>query len=449
VFHRFSTLFDQKRLAGGAFALAVTQFGASLAGLVRDRILFQTFPPGSGITDVYFASFRPSDFLFQACIVSALGTVLVPVLAAHHAHGRADERDKVLSGTMYVGAMAFGVIALLLAAFLPRVAPYLVAFEGERLELYVRFGRLALLSNFLFVFGSTLGQHLITVQRYWVYGLTPILYTVGTILGTILLTPSYGAYGPMLGTVAGALVYALVRAAGVLHSGARFRRTLWHPELKGMGWLMLPRVLSLGALQLQLLLFDRFGSGLATGSVSVNLASRNFQSVAVGCVGIALAQAVYSPLSQAAARGDVKAYVVYLKKALLLVVGLTVPCAVALVLLAPVAATLVSIEEVFAVFRWTLLFYAVSIPFESANHLLLRSYYALRDTLLPALSAVAAGLMACVAAWVLLPDMGVYALGIGFTVGQVMQTGMLGAFLPWRLRMLKKGNPGKPEKTVR
>lgn len=430
--------FDQKRLAGGAFALAVTQFGASLAGLVRDNVLFTSFPPKTGITDVYFASFRPSDFLFQACILSALGTVLVPVLAGHHAHGRARERDSVLSATMFLGAAVFGVIALVLAAAFPWIAPSLVRFEGQQLELYVAFGRLALLSNFLFVFGSTLGQHLITVQRYWVYGLTPILYTLGTIVGAAFLTGPFGAYGPMLGTVLGAVAYVIFRAGAVLHNGARFRFRFWHPDFSSMLALMLPRVLSLGILQLQLLVFDTLGSGLEKGAISLNLASRNFQSVLVGVVGIALAQAVYSPLSQSAARGDRPAFRAYLRRALLFTLALTVPGAIVLVLMAPVAAMLVNIGQFLPIFRYALLFYALSIPFESVNHLLLRGYYALRDTLYPALSATAAGLVSILVAWLLVDRFGVFALGMGFTAGQMLHTATLGALLPARLSAVER-----------
>lgn len=433
---RMFSLFDQRRLLGGTFILAVTQLGASVAGLLRDRVMYQTFP-GLGVTDVYFASFRPSDFLFQACIASALGTVLVPMLAGYRTKGETQEAAALLSATMNLGAIVFGVLGLALAVALPWVAPFLVQFEGEKLATYIQFGRLALLSNFLFVFGSTLGQHLITEQRYWLYGITPILYTIGTIFGTMVLTPHIGAYGPIVGTVIGAFVYAVVRAADVYATGVRFLPVVWHTEFPAMGWLMLPRVISLGALQLQLLFFDAFGSGLEQGAITINAAARNFESVVVGAVGIALAQAVYSPLSQAAARLDRGLYVHYLKRALFYAVILTVPGAVALVFLAPVAAWLVSLSHVLPVFSVALLVYAVAIPFESLNHLLLRAYYALKDTLLPAISTLMAGGTAVAVAWALLPQYGVFAIAGGFVAGQVVQTVGLGIMLKPRLRKMR------------
>jgi putative peptidoglycan lipid II flippase len=410
----------QNRLIGGAFVLAVTQFAASLAGLVRDNILNSTFP-GLSTVDIYISSFRPSDLLFQMTIMAGLSTVLVPLLARYKAHDDHDETSNLLSSVMAAGSIAFGLMALVLAVFMPKIAPLLVGFEGDDLALYIRFARIALLTNFLFVAGNALGQYLITVQRYWVYGWTPVIYTIGTIFGTIVLTPVYGQEGPMLGTLIGAIVYVLLRLAGSIHAGFRFRPVLWHPDLKKMGWLMLPRMLALGALQMELLVFDKFASGLDAGSVTINANARNFESVLVGVVGIALAQSAFPLLSHAAAKKEWDRFRIYLQKGIKTVLALTIPGAVVLVLMAPIAARLVHLQHVLPVFGMALLVYAIAIPFESLNHLLLRSFYALHKTTTPAIFSVLNGTVAIFASWMLVPSMGVYALAAGFTAGQVVQ----------------------------
>ncbi len=410
----------QNRLIGGALVLAVTQFAASLAGLVRDNILNRTFP-GLSTVDVYISSFRPSDLLFQMTIMAGLSTVLVPLLARYKAHDNHDETSRLLSSVTAAGSIAFGLMALVLAMLMPRIAPLLVGFEGDDLALYIRFARIALVTNFLFVAGNAFGQYLITVQKYWVYGWTPVIYTIGTIFGTVVLTPIYGQEGPMLGTLIGAIVYVLLRLAGSIHAGFRFHLVLWHPDLKQMGWLMLPRMAALGALQLQLLVFDSFASGLDAGSVTINANARNFESVLVGVVGIALAQSAFPLLSNAAAKKEWARYAIYLKKGIRTVLGLTIPGAIVLVLMAPVAARLVHLQDVLPVFGMSLLVYAIAIPFESLNHLLLRSFYALHRTTTPAVFSVLNGLIAILVSWMLVPSMGVYALAAGFTAGQVVQ----------------------------
>ena len=431
---RLPRFLSQNHIIGGTVILALTQFGASFMGLIRDSVFNRVL--SEGVTDVYFAAFRPSDFLFQTCIMAAMGTVLVPVLAGHKAHGRKDEISKVLSGSMFLGGLVFGLIALVLALALPYVAPLLVSFQGEKLALYISFGRIVLLSNFLLVFGNTLGQYLITSQRYWIYGITPIIYTLGTVLGALFLTPYVGDFGPIVGTVAGAAIYVLLRLIVALRIGFKPVSKVWHPDFPGMGALMLPRILSLGAMQLQLLFFDKVASGLAEGSVSINVYARNFQSVLVGVTGIALAQSAYSLLGQSAAWKNEKLFKKYMTWGIGVLLLITIPGSVALVLLAPIVARVIGIESI-KIFSMALLVYSISIPFESMNHLLLRAFYATKLTLIPALASVANAIVAVGTATYFSSTMGLYAIGLGFTAGHIVQLLALAVMLPHALKRVR------------
>ncbi|MDP7477180.1 MAG: lipid II flippase MurJ [Candidatus Peribacteraceae bacterium] len=426
---RITSPLSQNRILGGAAVLACMQLGASIMGLIRDRTLAATFP-GLDTVDVYIASFRPSDLCFQMMIMAGFSVALVPMLAAYHANDKNQEMHKLLSSVVSLAAFVFGVVAVILCIFMNQIAPYLVSFSGDSLKLYIDFARLALITNFLFVFGNAFGQYLITVQKYWIYGLTPMFYTLGTILGTIYLTPHVGAYGPMYGTLGGAILYVLLRLGAV----GSFRITLSiHPDLKELLSLMWPRMLALGALQAQLLLFDKVASGLDVGSITINAYARNFQAVAVGVAGIALAQSAFSLLSQAASMKEKKRYYIYLRKGVWMLLAMTIPGSIALVFLAPVAASLVSLSHVLPVFALCLTFYAISIPFESINHLLLRAFYATKHTITPAIFSVINGLTAIGTAWYLAPKFGIYSLAIGFAVGQGIQLLGLAVMLPRRV----------------
>lgn len=414
----------------GTVILAATQLLASVAGLLRDRMLTATFP-GLGVVDVYLAAFRPSDLLFQAAVMSAMGTVLVPILAGYHARNDREGMDRVLSGSMVVGGLVFGAIALLLALALPWLQPVLAGgFTGDDARLYVTFGSLALLSNFLFVFGTALGQYLITEERYLAYGITPVLYTLGTIAGTILLTPWLGAYGPMVGTLLGAVLYVTVRLVAVLRAGAKLSLVFWHPDLKDMGRLMLPRILSLSAFQAQLLFLDGLATYLPAGSVTISNYARNFQSVLVGVVGIAVAQTVYAPLSKTAATRNDEAFDRLYRIGWISILALTVPGALVLWLAAPVAAWLVHLTAVLPLFALTLGVFALSVPLESLTHLQYRAFYAYKHTLWPSLAGIAGGAGAIVSAWLFIDQLGVVSLALGYAVGELLQVAVLAALLP-------------------
>ena len=402
-------------------------------------MLAKTFP-GLDVVDVYISAFRPSDLLFQMCIMAGFSVALVPLLAQYKAKDDQQQMNHFLSGVVAVAALAFGALALVFAIIFPQVAPMLTQFTGDSLELYIRFGRIALLTNFLFVFGNAFGQYLITVQRYWIYGVTPMLYTLGTIVGTLYFTPVFGPFGPIYGTLCGAIAYVIIRFVGVALAGFRPHRTLWHPDLSEVGRLMLPRMVALGALQLELLMFDTVASGLESGSVTVNAYARNFQSVVVGIAGIALAQSAFSLLSQSASRREFSRFWIYLRKGIFILLILTIPGAVLLAVLAPFAAWLVHLGHVLPVFTTCLSLYALSIPFESINHLLLRSFYSLKHTVTPAILSVINGTVAIAVAAFLAPRYGVYSLAIGFTTGQVVQLIGLSVLLPRRVRLLESSD---------
>lgn len=427
-----ASLFSQDRIAGGAFVLAVTGLLASVCGFLRDQAFSIMFPLDKdplGVASVYIAAFRPSDLLFQLFVMSCLSVVVVPFLASHIAHGRRDEMSRLTSSTMVVFGAAFGIVALVMTVAFPWIAPHIVKFRGETLSLYVRFGQIAFLTNFLFVFGNTIGQYLIAAQRYWIYGLTPIVWALCTIGGIYLLSPLIGPLGPITGTVIGTLVYVVLRFWAAARSGYRAflpETALLHHELAHMGWLIIPRMAALGALQLQLLLLDRLASGLGTSSVALNQFARNFESVIPGIVGIAIAQSAFSLLSQHAARGDHRTFIATMRKGLLMNLALSIPGALALAACAGIAAWLMRLSpESAPVFIASLLIYAVAVPFESVNHVILRSFYALKNTGWPALSSAVSCLAAVTTGTLLLSGLGIFALAWAYVIGQVSQTLLL------------------------
>lgn len=431
-----TSLLSERRIAGGAAVLALTSLVASACGFLRDQAFSIMFPLDKdplGVASVYIAAFRPSDLLFQILVMSCLSVVVVPFLASHLAHDRKEEMNKILTSTMFMFSLVFGVVALGAAIFFPQLAPHMVKFEGESLELYITFGRIALLTNFLFVFGNALGQYLIAVQRYWLYGLTPIIWSLGTILGTYFLTPYFGALGPMIGTVIGTLLYLILRAAAVYRAGFQIqisRQSLFHGELTHMGLLIIPRMAALGALQLQLLLLDRLASGLGNHMVAVNQFASNFESVIPGIVGIAIAQSSFSALSQSAALQNMDKLAGQVRKSLLFNLALAIPGAVCLALMSHVAAWMMHLgPTVSGTFIRALLIYAIAVPFESTNHIILRTFYALKNTGWPALSSVVSGAAAVTTGTLLLPSLGIYALAVAYVTGQLCQTAFLGSAL--------------------
>ncbi len=418
-----------KNIFKGTVILAVTQLGASVAGLFRDRLLASTFPD-LAVVDAYIAAFRPSDLLFQVLVMSAIGMILVPLLTREHHRGDTEGIANLLGASMGLGCLVFGAVAVILIVTLPILAPWLVDFRGEQLQLYINFARIVLISDLFMVIGNTAGQELVRSERYWVYGITPIIYSLGTIAGTLFLTTWIGPYGPIAGTAAGSLLYAAWRLLAVSWSGIPLRLRLWHAAIADMGWMALPRMVALGTLQIRLLILDTLASSLPTGAITINAYARNVQSVVVGVIGIALAQAIFSPMSQAAVQGNERKFHDYLRRGSFFMLLLTVPGALLLSLMPDVIADIVNLTHVVRAFAPVLVLYAMSTPVESLSHLLIRAFFALQNTRLPAVAHVANAMVAVALSWSLLPTYGLLAIPIGFIAGHAVQLLILWWNLP-------------------
>ena len=78
--------------------------------------------------------------------------------------------------------------------------------------------------------------------------------------------------------------------------------------------------------------------------------------------------------------------------------------------------------------------FAISIPFESLTHLLSRAIYATHHTLLQVLASLAGVGITVGATQLLLAELGIVAIPVGFAIGQVGKVVLLALALAVRLR---------------
>jgi putative peptidoglycan lipid II flippase len=320
-------------------------------------------------------------------------------------------------------------------------------FAGEQRELYVALFRLMLATPILFAASLTLGQVLLAEQRFFWYGVAPLLYNGGIIAGTLAFSGSLGIYGPAIGAVIGAAIHLGSRFIGL--RGSRFRVRLgWEARggsvresVREFVRLMLPKMISHPVEPMTFLFFTNVASGLAAGSVTVVSYARNFQSVPVSLIGVAFALAIFPALSTAHATGDRRGFLRLLGSQALTIGVITSLAAVALVVVAEVAIRVLLGGGAFGpedVSRTALVLgaFALSIPFESLSHLLSRAIYATRHTLLQVLASLAGLVVTIAATLALLPGSGVVAIPLGFAIGQAAKVGLLAIALALRLRTL-------------
>jgi putative peptidoglycan lipid II flippase len=301
-----------------------------------------------------------------------------------------------------------------------------------------------LVTPILFAASLTLGQVLLAEQRFFWYGIAPLLYNGGIIIGTVAFSDALGIYGPAIGAVIGATIHLVSRFIGL--RGSRFRIGLgWEggtPAIREFVRLMVPKMVSHPVEPMTFLFFTAVASSLAAGSVTAVSFARNFQSVPVSLVGVAFALAVFPALSTAFATGDRRGFLRLLWTNLASITVVTVAAAIGLIVVGELAIRVLLGGGAFddrdvALVATTLAAFALSVPFESLSHLLSRAIYATRHTVLQVLASLA-GLGITVGATLLLVDgAGIVAIPLGFTIGQAGKTALLALALAIRLRTVR------------
>ena len=427
----------QNLLLHSSLTLTLTGSLSYALGLIRDKTFAYQFG-ASSVLDVYNAAFVVPDFIFAVLVSGALAAAFVPIFTA------LDEKSRVKS-FIYINQVLswllilLSIFSLIFAFFLPSLVEYLVpGFDISQRAQYILTTRILLIAPFFFTLSNTFGNALLSTRDFLWYGLAPVMYNVGIVLGALILVPLLGWSGLVIGTVMGALLHMLMRAQAVWRYGFRPRINLTvSAEIKETAWLMLPKMAQIGAWQLMLWWFIRLASQSGEGSVTIYNFAYNFQSVPVSLIGIAIALASFSRLSHLSAHGDFTEFGVIVKRESFRILWITTLAGLAL---AAIAHPLVNFflgggkfsDEAVTSTALLLTVYAISVPLESLMHLLSRAHYALKNTWWPSLVHIVSIACAMYLSYLLLPNVGLFALPIAFSSGFALQCILL-SFSLWRL----------------
>ena len=433
-------------LPAGGLLLSVLLLGSYLTGLLRDRIFARTFGAGAEL-DAYNAAFVLPELTFDVIVASGLAAPFVPIFLQLRRSGA--EPANQFGQSILTGALAVMTVAAVLLFILAPLTTDVIApgFTGALRETYVALFRAMLLTTILFAASFTLGEVLIAERRFLAYGSAPLLYNLGIVVGTVLLSGPFGIFGAAYGAVLGAGLHLAVRLIGLRGSTFRARlRFRDSPSVRSFLRLMLPKMASHPVEPLTFLFFTRVATGLGAGSVTAVSFARNFQSVPVTVIGVALALAAFPALSAAWAAGDRQGFVRGLVRDALTIAFLTCGAAVVLFVVSELVIRVFlgggAFDEAdIALTAGTLAIFALSVPIESLTHLLSRAIYATRHTMLQVLSSLAGFAVTIGATLALRDDLGLAAVPIGFAVGLALKLLLLTASLAFRLRTARAGEP--------
>ena len=428
-------------LLHSSWSLTLTSGFSYFFGLVRDRIFAHTFGL-SRTLDIYNAAFVLPDLLQSLFIGTALSAAFVPIFTKLYDEKKTLGYDYAHQ-VMTLGVTFIAGVGVLAALLMPYIAPYLVpGFEGADLEKYIMLARVMMFSPILFAISMTYGRILISVKEFFWWGLSPALYNIGIILGAIVLYPRFGMLGLVLGTLFGALMHMLNRLRPLKKKKYCFKTKIdfrLTPEIRETIKLALPKMIQYGMWHFMLLSFTSITSTMAEGSVAVYNYARNFQSLPVSLLGIAIALAAYPMLSHDAGKGNYEKFTRNFKKQRTKSLFYTTLAGIGLALLSkPIIGLLLGGGQFgqsdINLLSSVLMVYCISVPLESMLHIYHRAFYSLRNTVIPSLMHAFSMLLMIMTAITLSKTIGVFAIPVGFSAGLAIHITVLATVFPILLK---------------
>ncbi len=422
-----------KSITGAALVLSAASLLSRAVGVIRDRVLAHYFGAGP-IIDVYYASFKIPDLIYNLLIVGALTAGFIPSFTKlFYQHQDKKDAWKLANNIINITGVALIICCALGMVFTAPLSRILApGFSGENFTRMVGFTRIMFLSPLFLGISMVAGGILQSLRHFTLYALAPIFYNLGIIAGATGLVHAWGYIGLPLGVVLGAGIHAGIQLYGAYKTGWRWQPifNLRDPETRTIGKMMIPRTLGIAITQVNQVVITMLASLLPVGSIAVYNYANNLQAVPIGIIGIPFAMAIFPLLSAAAAKNDNKQFVTHLMNTARQIIFLIAPLSVLILLL---RAQIVRVILGSGTFDWdatintanTLAFFSLGLLAQSLIHLLARAFYALQNTKTPFVIGVIAELVSIIAALVLMRPYGAPGLALAASIGVILNAIML------------------------
>ncbi|CAM4406428.1 murein biosynthesis integral membrane protein MurJ [Palleronia rufa] len=411
------------RLIAGFLTVGTWTFASRILGFLRD-IMIAAFLGAGPVAEAFLVAFSLPNMFRRFFAEGAFNMAFVPLFSKklEGGEGAADFARDAFSG------LATVLIAFTLAAQIAMPALVLAMASGfaedDRFDMAVLFGRICFPYILLISLAALLSGVLNSAGRFTAAAAAPVLLNVALVaalwLGNRLgwdpgLTLAWTV--PVGGVAQLALVWVAASRAGFRLVPRRPRLT---PELRRLAVIALPAALAGGVMQVNLIVGRQVASYFDGAIAWLNYADRLYQ-LPLGVVGIAIGVVLLPDLSRRLRAGDAAGGRDALSRAAEFALVLTVPCAVAFLLIPLPLVTTLFQRGAFdaddsAATALILAVYGLGLPAFVLQKVWQPLYYAREDTRTPFRYALVSLVVNAAVAIGLAPVIGYVAAALGTTL---------------------------------
>jgi putative peptidoglycan lipid II flippase len=435
-----------KKIGIASAIMMVSVFLSRFIGLLREMAIAYMAGAGAEV-DAYQVAFIIPDILNHVAASGFLSITFIPIFSKYLATGKKDDGWQVVSVilTCFGGMLAIGTgIAFVLTPQLISIlAPGLD--NSAMISNAVYMTRIILPAQFFFFAGGLFMAVQFSLERFAIPALAPLIYNLGIILGGLLLGPWIGVAGFSYGVLAGAFIGNFgLQFWGAKRAGMKLRFTLdfFHPDLKQYILLTLPLMVGLSMTFSSEFFLKFFGSFLPEGSIAALNYGLRITLMLVGFFGQAVGTASFPFMARLAAENKISEMNHILNKTLRYL-SLVIPISVLIMVLRKEVVRILFERGRFDssatdLTSSALLFLLIGAFAFASQTVVVRGYYAMKNTLFPAIFgtlAVAASIPIYFAG---MNFMGTNGVGLAISISAVLQ--LIALFMLWNHRTKNPGS---------
>jgi putative peptidoglycan lipid II flippase len=380
----------QESILSAASIITAATIISALSGVLVRRVMIDIFGFSKEL-EAFWIAFQIPDMMFQLIILGALSAAFIPIFTSKR---KEDEPAafKMSSILMNILLVIFIVVGVFVFIFAREITNFRTGdkIDPEQIEIITKLTRLMIFSQFFFAISNFWTGILQSYHRFVIPALASIIYNIGILIGCYFFADHFGIYAAGIGVVIGAFLHMAIQLPLVLKMGYKytFSFQIDHTGIKDFFWLMPPRVMAIGANELKKLLLGFFTTSLGNLSFSMMYLASTLMIIPIRFTGTPISQAALPFLSQASNNQELSHFKSLVLQSLNQISFLAFPSSVLLLILrVPAVRFAYGAEN----FPWgaTLMtgrlvaLMAVSITVQALVQLLIRAFYALKDTRTP------------------------------------------------------------------
>jgi putative peptidoglycan lipid II flippase len=432
---RLKKLEETFHIGQATIIIATFTLLSRITGFGRDILLAQHLGLSTD-SDIYFTAFRIPDLVYNLLILGTLSVALIPVFSQYYFKDK-PRAFAIASTVLNISAigMALICIAIFFLAF-PLTKLVAPGFSEAQIHSTVTLTRIMLLSPIIFTISNVFSSVLISMKKFIIVNIAPLLYNLGIILGILFLYPRFGLAGLAYGVIFGAFLHLAIQIPEAMRHGFRWKPVFRYkePGVIKIAALFLPRIVGLDNSYVNLIIVSIIGSTLVTGSITAFNYANNIQAVALGIFALSSAVAIFPVLSEYYAKSDVKGFIRTLQHTIIRVLYFVIPITILILLL---RAHIVRLLLGYGRCDWTctittfntLGVLALGIVAQSLIPLFARAFYSRQNTKTPVVISLVGMFINGGLSYSFSHAFGVVGIALGFVIASTVQCILLFVYL--------------------